>query len=123
MAILDDENIAAAMAVGPSTPVQQPQLDLHIAAEHYTDGMRRGMNAGALQERDRIITLLRSEKARDWLWNNWKGDVEIYDLLEKLIRSPQVVKQPRPQEERVTVDIPAQKERLEKTYFEADHNG
>lgn len=120
MALLDDENITAAMTAGAAIPMPQPQIDLHIAAEHYSDGMRRGMNAGALQERDRIISLLRSEKSRDWVWNNWKGDVELYDLLEKLIRSPQVV---RTAQERVTINIPAQKERLEKSYLEADLNG
>lgn len=62
-----------------------PLIDLHVAAEHYVDGMRRAMKVGESNERKRIKDLLRSDFGRDWVWNRWKGDIQLYDLLEELI--------------------------------------
>jgi hypothetical protein len=62
-----------------------PLIDLHVAAEHYVDGMRRARAVGITEERNRIKHLLRSDFGRDWIWNRWKGDTQLYDLLEELI--------------------------------------
>lgn len=43
--LLDDENIARISTAGAAIPQPQPQIDLQVAAEHYGDGMRRGLNA------------------------------------------------------------------------------
>lgn len=36
---------------------------------------------------ERIVAILRSEKARQWVWDNWKGEAELFDLLEELFRN------------------------------------
>lgn len=67
------------------TRLPDPLIDLHVAAEHYLDGMRRATHVATVAERKRIKDLLTSDFGRDWIWNRWKGDAELYDLLVELI--------------------------------------
>lgn len=38
------------------------------------------------KENARIVEKLRSEKTRQWLFDNWKGETELFDLLETIVR-------------------------------------
>lgn len=114
---------AMSQAQTAGAAISEPQMDMHIAAEHYGEGYNRGLEAGRFKENRRIIELLRSEEGRDWVWNNWKGERELYNLLEELITHKDVKTILRRPSERVKVDIPGQKARREQAEVEAELNG
>jgi len=60
-------------------------ISVNMAAEHYMDGARRGREAGALDERNRILNLLSDCDFQDAVAYEWKEDKTIYEIISELI--------------------------------------
>lgn len=63
-------------------------ISVSTAAEHYMDGARRGREAGALDEKNRILDLLQDPDFQDAVAYEWKADRTIYEtIIDLIIRS------------------------------------
>ena len=60
-------------------------MPVSLAAQHYMDGARRGREAGALAERNRILDLLQDPDFHDAVAYEWKADKTIYEIISELI--------------------------------------
>ena len=86
------------------------------AADHYAMAYQRGRFAGTFDEHRRIVETIRSEGLHDYVWHNWKGDRELYDLIVSYIE------QVSDEAVRHNMKPSPQGDRLQRSYNEADIN-